>query len=55
MFLTSTINGRVLISTLASLVGIPVGITSSVATTKVFVITAGIKKKVNYQKKEKET
>ena len=40
----STITGYVSISAFASLVGIPIGITSSVIGLKICVITAGIKK-----------
>ena len=40
----STVNGFVSISAFASLVGIPIGITSSAIGLKINVITAGIKK-----------
>ena len=40
----SAVTGCVSISAFASLVGIPAGITSSAATIKICVITAGIKK-----------
>ena len=43
-FLISAITGSVSISDFASLVGIPIGITSSAIGSKICVITAGIKK-----------
>ena len=43
LFLVSTFTGLVSISVFASLVGIPLGITSSAARLKICVITAGIK------------
>ena len=43
LIVISTITGNVSISALASLVGIPIGITSFETRLKVFVITAGIK------------
>ena len=52
--LASTFTGCVSISAFASLVGIPLGITSSVAGLKIFAITAGIKKyKLIIKKKNK--
>ena len=42
--LTSTLTGDVSISVFASLVGIPIGITSSAIGLKICVINAGIKK-----------
>ena len=44
LILGSTITGCVSISAFASLVGIPIGITSSAAVLKICVITAAIKK-----------
>ena len=44
LILSSTITGCVSISTFASLIGIPIGITSSAIGLKIFAITAGIKK-----------
>ena len=44
LILASTVTGCVSISTLTSLVDIPVGIASFAITIKIFVITAGIKK-----------
>ena len=55
LILVSTINGFVPISTFASLVGIPIGITSSVVGLNIFAITAGIKKYRSIIKKKKET
>ena len=51
----STITGCVSISAFASLVGIPIGITSSTIGFKICVITAGIKryKSINKKKKKK--
>ena len=51
----STVNGFVSISAFASLVGIPIGITSSTIGFKICVITAGIKryKSINKKKKKK--
>ena len=43
LFLVSTVTGCVLISPFASLVCVPVGITSSLVGTKICPITAGIK------------
>ena len=51
LILISTITGCISISTFASLVGIPIGITSSAAGLKIGAITAGIKK---YQPKIKK-
>ena len=50
----STITGRVSISLFASLVGIPIGITSSATGLKICVITAGIKKYKPIIKKKKK-
>ena len=44
LILISTVTGCISISALASLVGIPIAITSSAIKLKVCVITAGIKK-----------
>ena len=44
LILASTITGCVSISAFASLVGIPIGITSSAIGLKICAITAGIKK-----------
>ena len=44
LILGSTVTGCVSISVFASLVGIPIGITSSAIGLKIFVITAAIKK-----------
>ena len=44
LILSSTITGCVSISTFASLIGIPIGTTSSAIGLKIFAITAGIKK-----------
>ena len=43
------------ISEFISLVAVPVGITSSKVGIKICAITAGLKKKVNYQEKQEET
>ena len=52
----STITGCVSISAFASLVGIPIGITSSAIGLKICIITAGIKKyKPKIKKNKKET
>ena len=44
LIFSSTITGCVSISTFASLIGIPIGITSSAIGLNIFAITAGIKK-----------
>ena len=44
LIVVSTITGCVSISPFASLVGIPIGVTSSAIVLKICVITAGIKK-----------
>ena len=44
LFLASTITGCISISAFASLLGTPIGITSSAIGVKVFAIVAGIKK-----------
>ena len=53
LIVISTITGCVSISVFASLVGIPIGITSSATGLKVCVITAGIKKYKSIIKKKK--
>ena len=50
----STITGCVSVSAFASLVGIPIGITSSEITLKICAITAGIKKYNSRIKKKKK-
>ena len=50
----STITGCVSISAFASLVGIPIGITSFAIGLKICVITAGIKKYKSIKKKKKK-
>ena len=55
LILGSTVTGSVSISAFASLVGIPIGITSSAIGLKIFVITAAIKKyKLIIKKKKKK-
>ena len=55
LIFVSTITGCILISDFASLLGIPIGITSSKIGLKVFAITAGIKKyKLIIKKKKKK-
>ena len=54
LILGSTITGCVSISAFASLVGIPIGITSSETELKTSVITAGIKKYKSMIKKKKK-
>ena len=55
LILGSTVTGCVSISVFASLVGIPIGITSSAIGLKIFVITAAIKKyKLIIKKKKKK-
>ena len=54
LIVISTITGCVSISAFASLVGIPIGITSSATGLKVCVITAGIKKYKSTIKKKKK-
>ena len=54
LIVISTITGCVSISAFASLVGIPIGITSSATGLKVCVITAGIKKYKSIIKKKKK-
>ena len=44
-YFVSTVSGCVLVSAFASLVGVPVGIASSVVGLKICTITAGIKKR----------
>ena len=56
LILASTITGCISISAFASLIGIPIGITSSAIGLKICAITAGIKKyKSLIKKKKKET
>ena len=50
----STITGCVSISAFASLVGVPIGITSFVIGLKICVITAGIKKRKSIMKKKRK-
>ena len=52
--LVSTVTGCISISAFASLVDIPVGITSSSATTKICLITAGVEKHKSVIKKKKK-
>ena len=52
--LASTITGCISISAFASLIGIPIGITSSAIGLKVCAITAGIKKYKSIIKKKKK-
>ena len=55
LILISTVTGCVSIFVFASLVGIPMGITSTAVELKICVITAGIKKyELIIKKKEKE-
>ena len=54
LILVSTITGCVSISAFASLVGIPIGITSSAVGLQICVITAGIKTCKSKIKKKKE-
>ena len=55
LILISTVTGCVSIFAFASLVGIPMGITSTAVELKICVITAGIKKyELIIKKKEKE-
>ena len=54
LILISTVTGYVSISAFASLVGIPVEITSSAIGLKMFVITAGIKKYIKSIIKKKK-
>ena len=53
LIVISTITGCVSISAFASLVGIPIGITSSPIALKICVITTGIKKRKSINKKNK--
>ena len=53
--LASTITGCVSISAFASLIGIPIGITSSAIGLKICAITAGIKKYKSIIKKKRKT
>ena len=54
LILISTGTGCLSISAFASLVGIPIGITSSAIGSKICVLTAGIKYKSKIKKKKKE-
>ena len=54
LILDSTITGYVSISSLASLVCVPVGITSSAVGLKICAMTAGIKKYMSIIKKKKK-
>ena len=54
LIVISTITGYVSISAFASLIGIPIGITSSAIGFKICVITAGIKKYNSLKKKKKK-
>ena len=54
LIVISTITGCVSISAFASLVGIPIGITSSTIGFKICVITAGIKRYKSINKKKKK-
>ena len=54
LVLVSAINGRVSISVFASLIGIPVEITSSAIGLKIFAVTAGIKMYKSIIKKKKK-
>ena len=54
LILVSTVTGCVSISAFASLVGIPIGITSSAIGLKICAITAGIKKYKSIIKKKKK-
>ena len=54
LILASTISGCVSISAFASLVGIPIGITSSAIRLKIYAITAGIKKYNSIIEKKKK-
>ena len=54
LILASTITGCISVSTFSSLIGIPIGITSSAIGLNIFVITAGIKKNKSIIKKKKK-
>ena len=55
LIFVSAVSGCASISAFASLVGFPLGITSSVAELKIWALTAGIKKyKVTIKKKKKK-
>ena len=54
LFIASAITGCVSISSFASLLGIPIGITSSVIVVMICAITAGIKKRKSVIKKKKK-
>ena len=54
LILASTITGCISISAFASLIGIPIGITSSAIGLKICAITAGIKKYKSIIKKKKK-
>ena len=55
LILASTITGCISISAFASLIGIPIGITSSAIGLKICAITAGIKKYESIIKKKKKS
>ena len=55
LILVSTVTRCISISAFASLVGIPIGIMSSVTGSKICVITAGIKKYISIIKKKKKS
>ena len=55
LILASTINGCISVSVSASLLGIPIGITSSAIQLKICAIAAGIEKYKSIIKKKKET
>ena len=54
LILASAVTGCILISAFASLLGIPVGITSSAIGLKIFAIVAGIKKYKSITKEKKK-
>ena len=54
LILASTMTGCISISTFASLIGIPTGITSSEIGLKIYAVTAGIKKYKSIIKKKKK-
>ena len=55
LILASTVTGCISVSTFASLLGIPIGITSSVIGLQIWVTAAGKKKYRSIIKKKKET
>ena len=54
LILASTIAGYISISVFASLIGIPIGITSSAIGLKICALTAGIKRYKSISKKKRE-